>query len=70
MRPFLATFFLVFFLAAPVHAAEFKGRCIAVIDGDSLVVQRKGRPVEVRLWGVDAPKWGPAVPKRDQRVRC
>ncbi len=39
-------------------AAEFKGRCIAVIDGDSLIVQRKSRPVEIRLWGVDAPEYG------------
>ena len=36
MRPFLATFFLVFFLAAPIHAAEFQDRCIAVIDSDTL----------------------------------
>ncbi len=49
---------LLLFLAAPVHTAEFKGRCIAVVDGDSLIVQRKGRPVEIRLWGVDAPEWG------------
>lgn len=28
-----------------------------VIDGDSLVVQRNGKEMEVRLWGVDAPEY-------------
>ncbi|MGI9536789.1 MAG: thermonuclease family protein [Desulfocapsaceae bacterium] len=28
-----------------------------VVDGDSLVVRRKGTAMEVRLWGIDAPEY-------------
>ena len=28
-----------------------------VIDGDSLVVKRNGKTMEVRLWGIDAPEY-------------
>jgi endonuclease YncB( thermonuclease family) len=28
-----------------------------VVDGDSLVVKRNGKAMEVRLWGIDAPEY-------------
>lgn len=58
MRPFLATFFLVFFLAAPVHTAELQGKVVGVIDGDTISVLRDGQQVRVRLTAIDAPEKG------------
>jgi micrococcal nuclease len=39
---------------------RFTGRVVGVLDGDSLMVLRDGRQVEVRLYGVDAPEGGQA----------
>ena len=41
-------------------SARFTGRVVSVLDGDSLIVLRDGRQVEVRLYGVDAPEGGQA----------
>jgi endonuclease YncB( thermonuclease family) len=41
-------------------SARFTGRVVSVLDGDSLLVLRDGRQVEVRLYGVDAPEGGQA----------
>jgi len=38
------------------YAAEFTGKVIAVLDGDTLLVMRGGHPVKVRLAEVDAPE--------------
>ncbi|HYR05115.1 MAG TPA: thermonuclease family protein [Gallionella sp.] len=38
------------------EAAEFSGKVIAVLDGDTLLVLRSGSPVKVRLAEVDAPE--------------
>ena len=43
-------------LGGTAQAAEFQGTVIRVIDGDSLIVLRKGDPVKVRLYGVDCPE--------------
>ncbi len=48
---------------APRHGQStggFTGRVVGVLDGDSLLVLRDGRQVEVRLYGVDAPEGGQA----------
>ncbi len=37
-------------------AADFSGKVIAVLDGDTLLVLRGGNPVKVRLAEVDAPE--------------
>ena len=35
---------------------SWSGRCILVIDGDTVLVQRGERVATVRLWGIDAPE--------------
>lgn len=57
---------LAILLAAPAAAQEaksFTGHGLAV-DGDTLLVNKDGRPTQVRLWGIKAPDlgswpWGP-----------
>jgi endonuclease YncB( thermonuclease family) len=44
-------------LVAPIHAqTSFVGRCVGVIDGDSIKVQDGGTTKEIRLEGIDAPE--------------
>ncbi len=38
------------------EAADFSGKVVAVLDGDTLLVLRSGNPVKVRLAEVDAPE--------------
>lgn len=42
--------------SALAHAAEFSGKVIAVMDGDTLLVIRDGHPVKVRFAEIDAPE--------------
>jgi len=51
---------LVFWLAAQnLHAETLVGRCVAVFDGDTIVVRDAHRKRhEVRLQGIDAPEKG------------
>ena len=49
--------------AATVHAQEFGGRVVRVHTGDSLSVLVAGKPVRVRLEGIDAPELGQAYGK-------
>lgn len=46
-------------ISYPVTAsAAEQARFLALIDGDSMLVEYKGRSQEVRLIGIDAPEWG------------
>lgn len=47
---------VLFCLSALASAAEFSGKVIAVVDGDTLLVIRDGHPAKVRLAGIDAPE--------------
>lgn len=48
---------LLAILLLPCAAQAESARFLNAIDGDSLMVRLNGRPVEVRLIGVDAPEW-------------
>lgn len=55
MRTFLLL--LLIQLSGIARAEEFSGTVIAVLDGDTVLVARgSGRPVKVRLAGIDAPE--------------
>ena len=47
---------LVLVLAAR-PALAWEGRVVAVPDGDSLTVERAGRTVKIRLYGIDSPEY-------------
>lgn len=56
-------------LLAPVCRADtFAGRCVRVLDGDTVEVLRQTsagpRPVRVRLWGIDCPEKSQAYGQR------
>ena len=56
---------LAAFAFRPAQAdADFTGRVVAVVDGDSLTVLDGPRAVRVRLWGIDAPEQGQPWSKR------
>ena len=55
---------LVVLLSAPALAADFSGRVVRVIDGDSIVVLRNGKAEQVRLNGIDCPELGQPFGRR------
>jgi len=54
--PLLAALLLLFPAGAWGLGLGFRGPVAKVLDGDSLVVLKQGRPIEVRLYGVDCPE--------------
>ena len=52
------TFFVAFLLCVQAVGDEFKGRCIFVLEGDKIVVDRDDRKVIVSVWGIATPKGG------------
>ncbi|NNF45182.1 MAG: thermonuclease family protein [Desulfofustis sp.] len=57
---FYSFVFLIFFLAGEGRAEQGHPLSVVVdyvIDGDSLMVKRNGKAMEVRLWGIDAPEY-------------
>ncbi|MBI5430230.1 MAG: thermonuclease family protein [Nitrosomonadales bacterium] len=56
------TFIAIALLCAAgwTHAAEFTGKVIAVLDGDTLMVMQGSNPLKVRLAEIDAPEVGHA----------
>jgi micrococcal nuclease len=51
---------LILFLINPVFQAGkiFSGKCVGVIDGDTIEVLKEGRAIRIRLEGVDCPESG------------
>jgi micrococcal nuclease len=35
---------------------QLSGKCVAIHDGDTLSILLDGKPVKIRLWGIDAPE--------------
>ena len=67
-RPqFIATLplFLSFaLLVSHALAADFTGRVVGISDGDTITVLSKGKPVRIRLHGIDCPEKRQAFGKR------
>ena len=51
-------------LASPVLAADFTGKVVGVLDGDTTEVVHNGRPERIRLNGIDCPEKGQAYGRR------
>lgn len=49
-------------------SADFSGRVVAVIEGDTLEVLSNQRPERIRLSGIDCPEKGYAYGKRDKQA--
>ena len=47
---------LICWACVPVHADTFIAKVIAVVDGDTVMIQHAGRKSTVRLAGIDAPE--------------
>ena len=45
-------------------AADFTGRVVGVSDGDTITVLSQGKPVRIRLHGIDCPEKRQAFGKR------
>jgi len=53
---FLRLFFLLFF-ASNAFALEYRGKVVAVIDGDTIKVLEENKTLhKIRLYGIDAPE--------------
>ena len=48
----------VLFWAAPVHAADFSGHVVGILDGDTLEVLNGHHADRIRLNGIDCPEKG------------
>jgi endonuclease YncB( thermonuclease family) len=46
------------FIVQPCLAADFTGRVVGIIDGDTLEVLHNNRAERIRLSGIDCPKKG------------
>lgn len=53
-RLFLTILILLFFSALPAHG--WSGRVCGVADGDTISVLHEGRPIKIRLYGIDCPE--------------
>lgn len=58
MKRVVLAFIATLLAACPAYAEDFTGKCVRVIDGDTIAVQVNGYldPVRVRLQGIDAPE--------------
>lgn len=48
--------FFVFLFSCSLYAAEFQGKVISVLDGDTIEVLQDKTPVRIRLVNIDAPE--------------
>ena len=55
LKRYLATFLLLI-ICTPSHAAQYEGRVIKVIDGDTIWVRTNNKHIKIRLSYIDAPE--------------
>ncbi len=60
----LSLFFSFALLTSQTLAADFTGRVVGVADGDTITVLHSGKPVRIRLNGIDSPEKRQAFGKR------
>ena len=41
-----------------MYGDTYTGKCVGVIDGDTISVMHSGKPVKIRLEGIDCPEMG------------
>jgi micrococcal nuclease len=59
MRAYLAGSLLAIFLLLPGGCSgedSWSGKCVGVLDGDTIEVLRAGKPARIRLFGIDCPE--------------
>ncbi len=60
----LSLFLGLALVASQALAADFTSRVVGVSDGDTITVLSKGKPVRIRLHGIDCPEKRQAFGKR------
>ena len=60
----LPLFFSLALITSQTLAADFTGRVVGVADGDTITVLHSGKPVRIRLNGIDSPEKRQAFGKR------
>ena len=48
--------FVLFLLPGILTAETFQGKCVSVVEGDTIGVMKNGKKTRVRLYGIDAPE--------------
>jgi endonuclease YncB( thermonuclease family) len=59
---------LTILLASSAFAADFTGKVVGVLDGDTIEVLHNGRAERIRLNGIDCPEKGQAYGKRAKQA--
>ncbi|WP_180558431.1 thermonuclease family protein, partial [Arsenophonus endosymbiont of Apis mellifera] len=60
-------YLLILLLIPSFGFANFSGRVVNVIDGDTIYVLMEGKLVKVRLIGIDAPELGQPFGRRSKQ---
>jgi len=59
---------ILFLLLSTSHAAEWRGECVSVTDGDTIRVMRDGKEERIRFHGIDAPERGQDFSARSREL--
>src|SRR5688500_16965820 len=62
-------FLLCLLMVVPVGmAADFEGKVIGVVDGDTIEVLHENKPERIRLYGIDCPEKGQAFGQKAKQA--
>ena len=67
MRLLVLALLALFLFTSPAHA-DFTGKVVGVIDGDTIDVMHNGRSERIRLHGIDAPEKSQAFGRSSKRA--